>query len=89
MLLLKIFGLLDIYSAIVMLLVQFDVTPWRAILTATAWLFFKAYLFKGEFASMIDLIAGIYHLIMLFAPIPIITIIFVIYLLIKGLMSMA
>ncbi len=79
---------MDIYSAIVMLLVQFDVTPWRVILTASAWLILKGILFRGEMASMIDLGIGVYHLLMIVLPIPFVTWILAIYLFIKGAQSL-
>lgn len=87
MFILKFFGIMDLYSAIIMLLVQFDVTPWRLILTASAWLILKGIIFRGELASMIDLGIGVYHLIMFLLPIPIVTYILAIYLIIKGSMS--
>jgi hypothetical protein len=89
MFLMKFFGLMDLYSAIVMLLVQLDVTPWRVILTASGWLILKGFLFRGDFASMIDLGIGVYHIIMVILPIAFVTYILAIYLIIKGLMSLA
>ncbi len=88
MVIVKLFGLLDLYSAVVMLLVQFDVIKWRMILTATAWLLLKGYMFRGELASMIDMGIGFYHIIMLVMPIPIITWILAIYLILKGTQSL-
>lgn len=88
MFLVKFFGLMDLYSAAVMLLVQFDVTPWRIILTASAWLILKGYLFKGELASMIDLAIGVYHILMIVLPIPVVTWILALYLIVKGVMSL-
>ena len=86
---LKLFGLLDLYSAIVMLLVQFDVSPWRLILTAAGWLLLKGFMFRGELASMIDMGIGLYHILMVVLPIPIVTYVLAGYLTIKGLMSLA
>jgi len=85
--LLKVFGALDVYSALVMLLVQFDVVSWRLILTSSAWLIFKSFLFKGDLASMVDLGIGVYHIIMIFLPIPLLTYVLAAHLLIKGAMS--
>lgn len=87
MVIVKLFGLLDLYSALVMLLVQFDVIKWRMILTATAWLLLKGYMFRGEIASSIDMGIGFYHIIMIIMPIPLITWILAIYLTLKGLQS--
>ena len=87
MFILKFFGIMDLYSALIMLLVQFGVTPWRIILTAAAWLILKGILFKGDMASMIDLGIGVYHLLMFFLPIPLVTYVLAIYLIIKGSMS--
>lgn len=78
---------MDIYSALIMLLVQFDVTPWRLILTASAWLLLKGYLFRGEIASGIDFGIGVYHLLMFVVALPFLTYLLAIYLFIKGVMS--
>lgn len=89
MFLMKLFGILDLYSAVVMLLVQFDITPWRVIITAAGWLLLKGFLFRGELASMIDMGIGFYHILMVVLPIPFITYILAAYLVIKGVMSLA
>ena len=78
---------MDLYSALIMLLVQLDITPWRLIVAASAWLILKGILFRGELASMIDLSIGVYHLLMFFFTIPALTYILAIYLIIKGYMS--
>lgn len=88
MFLVKLFGLMDLYSAVVMLLVQYDVTPWRIIVTASAWLILKGWLFRGELASMIDMGIGVYHLLMVVLPIGFLTWVFAIYLIVKGLQSL-
>ncbi|MBD3209100.1 hypothetical protein GF367_01620 [Candidatus Woesearchaeota archaeon] len=85
----KFFGIMDLYSAAVMLLVQFDVTPWRVILTAAAWLVMKGFLFRGDVASMIDMGIGFYHLLMVILPIPVLTYILAIYLVVKGVLSVS
>ena len=87
MLLVKFFGLMDIFSAVVMLLVQFDVTPWRVILTAAGWLLLKGFLFRGELASMIDMGIGGYHILMVVLPIPFVTYVAAAYLFVKGVVS--
>jgi hypothetical protein len=87
-LLLKFFGIMDLYSAGVMLMVQIDAAPWRMILTATAWLLLKGILFKGDFASMIDFGIACYHILMLVLPIPFVTYVLVAYLAIKGVLSL-
>jgi len=88
MVIVKLFGLLDLYSALVMLLVQFDVVKWRMILSATAWLLLKGYMFRGELASALDMGIGFYHIVMVIMPIPLVTWILAIYLIIKGLQSL-
>ena len=88
MFLVKFFGIMDLYSAIVMLLVQFDISPWRIVLTAAGWLILKGFLFRGDLASMIDMGIGFYHILMVILPIPILTYILAIYLIIKGLQSL-
>jgi hypothetical protein len=88
MFLVKLFGIMDIYSAVVMLLVQYGVAPWRVVLTASAWLIIKGWLFRGELASMIDMGIGVYHLLMVILPIGFLTWVLAIYLLVKGAQSL-
>ncbi len=87
MFILRVFGTLDLYSALVMLLVQFGVVEWKLILTASAYLFLKGFLFRGEMGSMIDLGIGVYHLLMFFLPLPLITYVLAGYLAVKGIQS--
>ncbi|MBN1275191.1 hypothetical protein JXA12_02775 [Candidatus Woesearchaeota archaeon] len=88
MLLLKFFGIMDLYSAAVMVLVQTGAAPWRIIITAAAWLLLKGWVFRGEPASMIDTAIGVYHLLMFFLPVPVLTFVFAGYLVIKGVLSL-
>ncbi len=87
MFLLKLFGFMDLFSAFVMLLVQWNVISVRLILIATGWLVFKGILFKGDIASMIDFGIAVYHIIMLLFPVAFVTYVLAAYLIIKGLMS--
>ena len=84
---LKVFGLLDLYSALVMILAQNGVVSWRLMLTATAWLVLKGFLFRGDLISSIDLGIGVYFLFMFIFPVAIISYVLATYLIIKGLQS--
>ena len=80
MLLFKIFGFFDLLTIIFMFLLNFDAVPWRIAIMFAAYLIVKGLIFKGDFASMIDIIIGIY---IFFIPLfgwKLLTMIFAIYL---------
>ncbi len=83
----KIMGLADLLSAFIILLLQLDVLGWRLAFVVAAYLFAKAYAFKGDFASILDGITGFYVLLMMLGLHTFLAYIFMIYLLQKGLMS--
>ena len=88
MVLLKFMGLLDLAAAGVMLLMQFDSVPWRIGFIFAIYLIFKAVMFFHDFASILDLVVGVYTLIMLVGFTSFFTYIFAIYLVQKGLFSL-
>lgn len=65
---------------VAMILLTKALIPWRIALIFSCYLILKSLTFKGDFASILDLGAGIYlALIPFFAP-KILTILFAIYL---------
>jgi len=87
MVLVKIMGFADLLSAFIILLLHFDVVGWRLAIIVAAYLFTKAYAFRGDFASILDGITGLYVLLLMFGLHTFLAYIFVIYLLQKGIMS--
>lgn len=80
----KLMSLFDILTAVVMILYQFGSVSFRLLLSFTAYLLIKFFMFRGDFASFIDLCIAIYMLFMLVFPIPLITWIAAIYLIQKA-----
>ncbi len=89
MLLFKLFGLADLFTAVIMILLQLDLVGWRLPVSCALYLIIKGLIFRGDIASMIDMVVAVYILIMLLLGIWFITILCVVYLVIKGIMSLA
>ena len=89
MVLLKFLGLLDIAAAAVMVLSHFELAPWRLGFIFAVYLIFKAIMFFHDFASIADMAAGLYALVLLVGfDVTFLTYIFAIYLAQKGLFSL-
>ena len=82
----KILGIADILAGIWMLLAHFGVVGWTSSAFFIIYLASKIFMFR-DFASMLDLVSGIYFIIILFGAHWSLTYIFVIYLLQKGIFS--
>lgn len=81
----KIMSLLDIVTAIVMILYQYGSVNFRLLATFIAYLLVKFIMFRGDFASFLDLCIAIYMILMTFVGVPILTWIAAIYLIQKAL----
>ncbi|PIN70356.1 hypothetical protein COV93_01740 [Candidatus Woesearchaeota archaeon CG11_big_fil_rev_8_21_14_0_20_43_8] len=64
MVLLKIFGAMDLATVVMMLLLQFDFIGWRKGFVFAAYLIFKGIYFMGDVSSALDLICGVYMIAM-------------------------
>ncbi len=84
MIIVRILSLLDIITAIMIILYQYGNIRTRLIISFTAYLLLKAFMFRGSFASFLDATIAIYTIIMIFLPITIITWIAAIYLIQKA-----
>lgn len=80
MLLFKIFGFFDLITILMMILLQYSGLPWRVAIIFAAYLIIKGIIFKGDFASMMDIIIGIYIIIMPIFSWKFLTIVLAIYL---------
>ncbi|MBT3405686.1 hypothetical protein HN419_00805 [Candidatus Woesearchaeota archaeon] len=88
MAILKAMGLFDLLAAALILMAHYGIFTWRPLFAAAAWLFLKAYIYKGDFASIIDFFCGIYIIMLMFGLHSILTFIFAVYLIQKALVSM-
>jgi len=66
MFLLRLFGVMDLLAGLVLGLTLLGLIPFRIIIGFALYLFFKGYLFKGDFMSFIDMITGIILILMYF-----------------------
>jgi hypothetical protein len=85
--LLKVMGLMDLYCAIILLVMHFANISWTFGFLGMTYMFIKAYFFRGDFASFIDGAAGIYFIFAMFGLTNFLTWIFFLYLLQKGAVS--
>lgn len=83
----KVMSLLDIVSAIVMLLYQYGSVNFRLLVTFIVYLLVKFFMFRGDFASFLDLCIAIYMILLTFVSVPILTWIAAIYLIQKALVG--
>jgi len=80
MILFKIFGFFDFLALIVMILLVNSLVSWRIGMMFAAYLILKGFIFKGDFASTIDLVVGVYIALIPVFSWKLLTIIFAIYL---------
>lgn len=83
----KLFGIMDLVAAAVFILVQWGFGANFALFVAL-YLILKSLLFLPDFASVIDLIAGIYLILVIYNIHDIFSTIFIIWLLQKSFFSL-
>lgn len=84
MVLLIFLGLMDVLTAIFLILFNYGLIGVRPFVTFILYLVLKGVMFKGDVASIIDLVIAAYMILMIFHPIPFFTWIAVIYILQKA-----
>jgi len=84
----KFMGLLDIFTAIVIVLFQFKYIHNPLVISLGLYLLLKAVIFFGDFFSIVDGIVGLYVLFMLILSFETLSFLAAGYLVIKGLSSM-
>ncbi len=84
----KLMGILDIFTALVIVLFQYKMIHNPLIVSLGLYLIIKAIMFFGDFFSIIDGIAGLYMLFMIIVSIETATFIVAGYLTIKGISSL-
>lgn len=86
----KLFGVADLLTAIVILLMHYDIfSSWRIGLIFVGYLVIKGLMFRSDFNSIIDIMCGIYMFVMLFGFTSIVTWAVVIYIFQKAIFSLA
>jgi hypothetical protein len=80
----KIMSLLDLATAIIMLLFQYGSVKSRLLMSFIAYLLIKAFMFRGDFASFLDACIAIYMVLMIFFSVPLLTWVAAVYLIQKA-----
>ena len=88
MVLVKFMGLLDLATAVIIVLHNYELVAVRLVLSFILFLILKGLMFKGDVASMLDLGIAAYMIIAIFFPITIISWIAALYILQKALVSL-
>jgi len=83
----KLFGLIDLFAALIFILVQWDIGVKWGIIVAI-YLIVKSIIFISDIASIIDLITGIYLVLVLLGWHSAFSVIFIIWLIQKGFFSL-
>ena len=84
----KLLGILDLITAISIILFNFGIASNRFMISFIAYLILKGLMFKGDVASILDLLIALYIILMFILPITIISIITALYLTQKGFLSL-
>ncbi len=83
----KIFGILDLASAAIIILAHFSLVPWNIVLGVPLYLVLKGIAFGISFAGIIDVAAGLYAVLILLGIHSFVVYVFAIYLLQKAIFS--
>lgn len=83
-----LFGLLDLFGAVLLILQLFDNAPLRLVVGIALYLGVKAYLYRGDLFSIIDAFVGAYILLGLLFPNIVLHILASMWLGVKGLYSL-
>jgi len=85
----KLLGAMDVFSAVVVILVHYHLIGWRIGFLFVAYLLIKGWLFREDLNSVMDILCGLYLLVTLFGFTTVIGWIVAIYLFQKGVFSLA
>ena len=88
MIVLRVFGIMDLLTALAMVLGQHDIVGARLLMVFAAYISSKAFMFKGDFASLTDLLTGVYIIFMMLGLKTFIVYILAAYLVQKGIVSL-
>ena len=79
----QIFSIGDLLTSITLLLLHFDIVPWNIGIAASFYLIIKWFMFRGDIASIIDFLVGIYIILQMLGYSSFLTFIFAKYLIQK------
>jgi hypothetical protein len=85
----KLLGVMDLLSAVAVILLHYDLLGWRIGFLFVAYLIIKGWLFREDINSIMDILCGIYMFVMLFGLTTFISWVVAIYLFQKAVFSLA
>lgn len=85
----KLLGVMDLLSAVAVVLLHYDLLGWRIGFLFVAYLIVKGWLFREDINSIMDILCGIYMFVMLFGLTTFISWAVAIYLFQKAVFSLA
>jgi hypothetical protein len=85
----KFLGVMDLLSAVTVILLHYDIIGWRIGLIFVAYLIIKGWIFREDINSIMDILCGLYMFVMLFGFTTFISWVVAIYLFQKAVFSLA
>jgi len=85
----KLLGAADLFCVVTIILLQFDLLGWKWAFLVFAYLVIKGWLFRSAASSLIDIMCGVYVLLMMFGLTTWIAYIVALYLFQKAVFSIA
>ncbi len=89
MLIVKFLGLMDLFCAVTIVLLNYGLINKLIAVGAILYLIVKGFMFRKDISSILDVISGLYMCLLLLGFGSILTFIFVVYLVEKGIISLA
>lgn len=84
----KFFGIADLLTAAVIVLLQFSLISWNIAFAFAAYIVVKGIIFKGSIASYLDIASGLYMVLMFFGLKIFLAYVVAAYLAQKGILSL-
>ncbi len=84
----KFFGVLDLLTAVAIVLLQFSLISWNIAFIFAAYIVVKGLIFRDSIASYLDIASGLYMVLMFFGLNIFVAYVFAFYLAQKGVLSL-
>ncbi len=85
----KLLGTADLISAVVVILLHYDLVGWRIGLLFAAYLIIKGWSFRSDINSVMDILCGLYMILLVFGLSTFVSWVIAIYLFQKAVFSLA
>jgi hypothetical protein len=87
MVIVKVLGVMDFLTGVMILLFHYDIVSTRLFLSFILYLIIKGLMFRGNLASILDITVAVYMIIMIFLPLGFFTYLAAVYLFQKSISS--